>query len=99
MPHLDKLQLEVLSHGVGLANPEDVSNDVLRRVAQAPQVLQHLVGLVHVAFLAVPQHALHQQWVGLIAHLEHVLTVDVAKSRVGGLKVVEGLQESRNART
>lgn len=91
LSHLDELQLEVLGHLVSLADPEDVSDDVLRRVAQRPQLLHHLVGLVDVRVHAVSQHAFHQQRVRLVAHFEDVLAVDVAEAGVGGLKVVQRL--------
>ncbi len=93
--HLDELQFEVLGHLVRLADPEDVSDDVLWRVAQRPQLLHHLVGLVDVPFHAVSQHAFHQQRVGLVAHFEHVLAVDVAEAGVGGLQVVQRLETQK----
>lgn len=90
--HLDELQFDVLGHLVGLADPEDVPDDVLRRVAQRPQLLHHLVGLVDVPVHAVSQHAFHQQGMGLVTHFEDVLTVDVAEAGVGGLQVVQSLE-------
>ncbi|TNN56642.1 Protein NDRG3 [Liparis tanakae] len=92
-PHLDEVQFEVLGHLVGLADPEDVPDDVLRGVAQRPQLLHHLVGLVDVPVHAVSQHAFHQQRVGLVAHFEHVVAVDVAEAGVGGLQVVQRLED------
>ena len=43
MHHLDELQLEVLGHGVSLADPEHVAHNVLGRIAHLPQVGHHLV--------------------------------------------------------
>lgn len=92
LPHLDVVQFEVLGHLVGLADPEDVSDDVLWRVAQRPQPLHNLVRLVDVPVHAVSQHAFHQQRVRLVAHFEDVLTVDVAEAGVGRLQVVQRLE-------
>lgn len=89
--HLDELQFQVLGHLVGLTDPEDVPDDVLRRVAQCPQLLHNLVGLVNVPIHAVSQHAFHHQGVGLVAHLKHILAVDVAEAGVGRLQVVQRL--------
>lgn len=90
--HLDELQFEVLGHLKGLTHPEDVPDDVLRRVSQRPQLLHHLIGRVDVPLHAVSQHAFHQQGVGLVAHFEDVLAVDVAEAGVCGLEVVQRLE-------
>jgi hypothetical protein len=40
--HLNELELEILGHGVRLADPEYVSNNVLCRVSHFPQMGHHL---------------------------------------------------------
>ena len=70
MHHLDELQLDELGHLVViLAHTEHVGDDVLRGVAQLPQVIHRFVRLVDVARYAVVQHGSHQEGVGLIANL------------------------------
>lgn len=83
--HLYEFQFEILRHVVGLTDPEDVSDDVLRRIAQCPQLLHHFIRLVDVSLHAVSQHAFNHQRVRLITHLEHVFTTDVTKAGVRGL--------------
>ena len=67
---LDELQLDELRHVVGLAHPEHAGHDVLRAVAQLPEMVEQLVGLVYVGLDAVVQHVFDQQRVRLITHLE-----------------------------
>ena len=67
---LDKLQLEVLGHLVGLADSEDVGDYVMRGIPLVPEALEDEVGTVDVGAHTVGQHLLDQQWVGLITHLQ-----------------------------
>ena len=66
---LDELQLQELGHVVALAHAENIGDDVLRAVAELPEVGKDLVSLVNVSPCGVVQHVLHQQGVRLITHL------------------------------
>ena len=45
---LDELELDKLRHAVGLAHPEHASDDVLRAVAELPEVVQQLECFVYI---------------------------------------------------
>ena len=49
---------------------EDDGDDVLRGVAEPPQVRHDLVGLINVAVDTVLEHVLDKKRVGLIANLK-----------------------------
>ena len=66
---LDKLELDELRHVVGLAHPEHAGDDVLRAVAELPEVVQQLEGLVYIGLDAVVQHVLDQDGMRLVTHL------------------------------
>ena len=55
----DELKLQELGHVVALADAEDVGDDVLRTVAELPEVGEDLVGLIDVCFGGMVQHVLH----------------------------------------
>jgi len=68
--YLDELELQRLGQAdVRLGDAEHHTDDVFGRVAQEPEVLQHLVGRVHVAPDARVQHVPDEQRVRLVAHL------------------------------
>ena len=67
---LDELELDELCHlVVVLAHAKHVGDDVLRGVAQLPQVVHRLVRLVDVARHAVVKHRSNEEGVGLVANL------------------------------
>ena len=70
--HFDELQFEEFRHVVCLCDPEDDANDVLRGIAQRPQMGHDFVGCIYVAVNAVLQHVLHQHWMRLIAYLKAI---------------------------
>ena len=45
---LDELELDKLRHAVGLAHPEHAIDDVLRAVAELPEVVQQLECFVYI---------------------------------------------------
>ena len=79
------LELEVFGHLSRLANSKYHVDDVLGRVAQLPQVAQYLHGLVQFLLQAILDHLLDEQRVRLVAHLKHILAIDVAKAVVSRL--------------
>jgi hypothetical protein len=79
---LDELELDVLSHLVViLADAKHVGDDVLRGVAQLPEVVHRLVRLVDVARDTVVQHVSHQEWVRLVTDLKEP-GIDVKKTKI-----------------
>ena len=72
---LDKLELDELRHVVGLAHSEHAGDDVLRAVAELPEVVQQLEGLVYIGLDAVVQHVLDQDRMRLIANLNTCLNI------------------------
>ena len=69
---LDELELDKLRHAVGLAHPEHASDDVLRAVAELPEVVQQLECFVYIGLDAVVQHVLDQDRIGLVTNLNEV---------------------------
>lgn len=87
----DKQEFELLVHRHALADAEQVADDVLGGVTQAPKLLHDFVRVVDVAVDAMLQHVLNQQRMRLVAHFEDVVADDPSKSIRSRLEIVERL--------
>ena len=76
---LDELELDELSHGVGLAHPEHAGDNVLGAVAELPQVMQQLVRLINIGLDTVVQHVFDQDGMWLITNLQINLSGSLPK--------------------
>jgi len=74
-----------------LDDTEHGHDDVNCRVAVVPEFVELDQGPFDIALLAVPHEVLHDERVWLVAYFEYVVTANETKTRVCGLKVVDGL--------
>lgn len=88
----DELELGVLAErGDGLGDLEHGADDVVARVAEAPEVLERVQGAVDVALVAGLEHGLDLDGVRRVDDLENVVAADEAEAGVRALQVVDGL--------
>ena len=90
--HLHKLQFKVLRHLMGLADSENVANNIHCSISFVPQWLQDFICLIDISFFTVTNHLLDQQWVGLITYL-HALTTVQGSCDTGVITTLKTLSE------
>ena len=105
--HLDVFQLGILWQSTPVSNHSNRSSanilverfddakqrddDIDRRITRVPQLVQLLHGRLNLPLLAESHQILHDDWVWLVAHFEHVFTAHKPESGMGRLEVIDGL--------
>lgn len=89
--HLNKIESEHLIDFQILADPKYIRYQIFRRISHAPEILQGFKGRTDLTQAALFQHLFDGQWMRLVANFEDIFVVDMAKTVVRRLQIVESL--------